>query len=70
MQLDPYGNLKPEKWLKEIDYFISNNLFLGLDSDYDRFVAAERAPELTDYVESTVARKQSSNHVIRRFEMR
>ncbi|MBG0793983.1 restriction endonuclease [Methylocystis sp. H62] len=57
MQLDPYGNLKPEKWLKEIDYFISNNLFLGLDSDYDRFVAAERAPELTDYVESTVASK-------------
>jgi hypothetical protein len=57
LQLDPYGNLKPEKWLKEIDYFISNNLFLGLDSDYDRFVAAERAPELTDYVESTVAAK-------------
>jgi len=57
LQLDPYGNLKPEKWLKEIDYFISNNLFLGLDSDYDRFVAAERTPELTDYVESTVAVK-------------
>jgi hypothetical protein len=57
LQLDPYGNLKPEKWLKEIDYFISNNLFLGLDSDYDRFVAADRAPELTDYVESTVASK-------------
>lgn len=56
LQLDPYGNLKPEKWLKEIDYFISNNLFLGLD-DYDRFIADERAPELTDYVESTVAAK-------------
>lgn len=56
LQLDPYGNLKPEKWLKEIEYFISKNLFSAL-SDYDRFVAAERAPELTDYVESRVAAK-------------
>ncbi|WP_083481310.1 restriction endonuclease [Methylocystis sp. SB2] len=57
LQLDPYGNLKPEKWLKEIGYFISKNLFSALNSDYDRFVAAGRAPELTDYVESTVAAK-------------
>ncbi|QGM93713.1 hypothetical protein F7D13_06545 [Methylocystis rosea] len=57
LQLDPYGNLKPEKWLKEIGYFISKNLFSTLNSDYDRFVAAGRAPELTDYVESTVAAK-------------
>ncbi|MBS4004152.1 MAG: restriction endonuclease [Afipia sp.] len=57
LQLDPYGNLRPEKWLKEIDYFISKNLISALDSDYDRSVAAERAPELTDYVESRVAAK-------------
>ncbi|PWB90530.1 hypothetical protein C5688_09765 [Methylocystis sp. MitZ-2018] len=57
LQLDPYGNLRPEKWLKEIGYFISKNLFSALNSDYDRFVAAGRAPELTDYVESTVAAK-------------
>ncbi|HEY8124092.1 MAG TPA: restriction endonuclease [Methylocystis sp.] len=54
LQRDSYGNLKVEKWVREIDYFISKNVVPGL-IDYDRRIAAARMFELRDYVEKIVA---------------
>lgn len=58
LQPDAYGNLKTDKWTKEIGYFISTNLLWRL-GDYDRSVAVERASELSDYIERIVSTKTS-----------
>ncbi|MGA8172631.1 MAG: restriction endonuclease [Methylocystis sp.] len=55
-QPDPYGNIVYDRWIKEVDYFISTNLFRDL-SESDLQIAREISSTLFDSVEQATSLK-------------
>jgi hypothetical protein len=67
VQKDAYGEPKLDKWIKEIDYFVSNRV-QGLLADDERFVLAQNFGQVAYLVEQIVQSAALSHPPYQRFQ--